>query len=86
MIYVKDQDGLCTTNQATDPDARPIAHITASELLQRNLPTLPLEPVVVPMLIGARLVQRVRLINGLVAGTVAAAVRGDAVGTIITAG
>ena len=38
------------------------------------------------MLVVARLVQRVQLINGLAAGAVARAVRGEPVGTVITAG
>jgi molybdenum storage protein len=86
VIYVKDQDSLCTTDPATDPDAHPIARITASELQRDDLPSLPLEPVVVSMLIGARLVQRVQLVNGLAAGTVVGALRGEPIGTIITAG
>ena len=37
------------------------------------------------MLVSARLVQRVRLINGLTASTVVRAVRGEPVGTVIIA-
>ena len=40
----------------------------------------------VPMLIGARLVKRLQLVNGLAAATVSAAVGHERVGTIITAG
>jgi hypothetical protein len=38
-----------------------------------GLADLPLEPVVMDMLVSARLVQRVQLIKGLTAGTVARA-------------
>ena len=86
VIYVKDQDGLFTQDPATNPDARLIPKITASELLDRGLSDLPLEPVVLEMLAAARLIQSVQLINGLAAGTVTQAVRGEPVGTVITAG
>ena len=86
VIYVKDQDGLYTQDPATNPDAQLIAEITASELQHRGLTDLPLEPVVIDMLVSARLVQRVQLINGLTPGTVARAVRGEPVGSVITAG
>lgn len=86
VIYIKDQDGLYTTDPTADPHAQMISQITATELRQHNLPSLPLEPIVVQMLMSARLVQRVQLVNGLVAGNVARAVRGEPIGTIITAG
>jgi len=86
VIYVKDQDGLHTDDPATNPHADLIASVTASELRERGLPDLPLEPVVVDMLVNARLVRRVQLINGLAAGTVVHAVRGETLGTIIAAG
>ncbi|MFZ0387795.1 MAG: hypothetical protein WAL22_19180 [Solirubrobacteraceae bacterium] len=86
VIYVKDQDGLHTQDPASHPDTELIANITASELRDRGLPDLPLEPVVLEMLVNARVVQRVQLINGLTAGNVVRAVRGDTVGTIIAAG
>jgi len=86
VIYVKDQDGLYTQDPATNPDAQLIPEIAASALRHRGLPDLPLEPVVVEMLAAARVVQRVQLINGLTAGVVARAVRGEPDGTVITAG
>ena len=86
MIYVKHRDGLYTQDPATNPDAHLIPKITASELRDRGLSDLPLEPVVVEMLVAARLVKGVQLINGLAPSTVTQAVRGEPVGTVITAG
>ena len=86
VIYVKDQDGLYTANPATTPDATQIPEIAASQLLARQLPDLPLEPVVVEMLANARTVRRVQLIDGLGEGMLTRAVAGEPVGSTITAG
>ncbi len=86
VIYIKDQDGLYDRDPASEPGAQLIPQITASALRERDLPDLPLERVVIDMLTRSRLVQRVHLINGLSAQMVSGAVRGEAVGTIITAG
>lgn len=85
VIYVKDQDGLYTADPAVDSTATPISQITATDLLERHLPDLPLEPVVIDMLARARSVRRLQLINGLVDGLLARAVLDETVGTIITA-
>lgn len=86
VIYIKDQDTLYTADPANSPNAQPIAEITASELRDRNLARLPIEPAVIDMLLRARVVQRIQLINGLVDQMVTRAVRGEPVGTVITAG
>jgi molybdenum storage protein len=86
VIYIKDQDALHTDDPATTPNAEPIWEITARALKQRSLPQLPLEPIVIDMLLNARLVQQIQLINGLTDQMVTRAVRGEPVGTLITAG
>jgi len=86
VIYINDQDGLHTQDPAAHPDADLIPQITASQLHDRGLADLPLEPIVVEMLIAARVVERVQLINGLTDGTITHALAGEPVGTIITAG
>ncbi len=85
VIYVKDRDGLHDRDPASGPGARFIEQVSAPELLAAQFPALPLETVVIEMLAAARVVQRVQLINGLIAGTVLKAVRGEPVGTVITA-
>ncbi|HEY2318035.1 MAG TPA: hypothetical protein VGH67_07030 [Solirubrobacteraceae bacterium] len=86
VIYVKDQDGLYERDPATAAAAALIPEISASALFARHLPALPLEPVVVEMLVNARSVRHVQLVNGLTPGAVTRAVRGEPVGTVITAG
>jgi molybdenum storage protein len=86
VIYVKDQDGLYDSDPVTDPDARLILTISAPDLIARGLDSLPIEPIVLEMLIHARLVSQIQLINGLTPGAITRAVDGEPVGTMITAG
>src|SRR6476660_8839576 len=46
IILLKDVDGLYTADPKTHPDAEFIPRIDAAELLRMQLPTLPIEPVV----------------------------------------
>src|SRR5437868_9715544 len=55
VILVKDVDGLYTADPKTHPDARFIPEIHVAELLAMELPTLPIEPVVLELLAKARL-------------------------------
>jgi molybdenum storage protein len=52
-------------------------------LLRRQLPTLPIEPVVLKLLTRARLAKSIRIINGLVSGNLSRALAGESVGTLI---
>lgn len=85
VIYIKDQDGLYDDDPATNPDATFIPRIGARELLERGLPSLPIEPIVLEMMANARLVTQIQLINGLTPGTITRALRGEPVGTVIHA-
>jgi molybdenum storage protein len=85
VIYIKDQDGLYDRDPATDPAARLIPMISARDLISRHLLSLPIEPIVLEMLIDARLISQIQVINGLAPGAITQAVHGDPVGTIITA-
>jgi molybdenum storage protein len=85
VIYVKDQDGLYDHDPVTHPDAHLIPTISASDLISRGLDSLPIEPIVLEILIHARLVLQIQLINGLTPGAITQAVHGKPVGTIITA-
>src|ERR1044072_2662057 len=50
MIFVKDEDGLCTANPKTDPDAKLIPKVTVDELDGMDLPDLIIDrPVLDPM-------------------------------------
>ena len=85
VILVKDVDGLYTADPKTNPDAQFIAEISAAELIRKELPTLPIEPIVMPLLTRTKLVRSIRIINGLVPGNLTRALAGEAVGTVIHA-
>src|SRR5262245_16373074 len=84
-IFIKDENGLYTDDPKKNPDATHIPRITAAELVARNLPDVVVERVVVDYLPRARWCKELQIVNGLVPGQVAAALRGDDVGTLITA-
>jgi hypothetical protein len=60
-----------------------IPRISVSDLLARNLTTLPLDPIVLDLLPKAKLVKEVQIINGLVPGTLTRALAGEPVGSYI---
>jgi molybdenum storage protein len=84
MIFVKDVDGLYTCDPAMNGrEAEFIPKISVSNLLARNLPTLPLDPIVLELLPKAKLVKQVQIINGLLPGTLTRALAGEPVGSTI---
>ena len=85
IILLKDVDGLYTADPKTHPDARFIPEISAADLLRMQLPTLPIEPVVLELLTRARLAKSIRIVNGLVSGNLTRALAGETVGTLIHA-
>jgi molybdenum storage protein len=85
VIFLKDVDGLFTADPKRVPDARLVPRISVDDLMRMQLPTLPIEPVVLELLATAKLVKSVRIINGLVAGNLTRALAGQAVGTEIHA-
>lgn len=84
-IFIKDEDGLYTDDPKKSANATHISRITAKELIERNLPDLVIERVVIEYLPRARWCKELQIVNGLVPGQVLAALRGEDVGTIITA-
>jgi molybdenum storage protein len=85
MIYVKDEDGLYTANPKTDKGATFIPEITVDELIDRDLADLVIERPVLELIRHARHVKSVQVINGLKPGLISRALRGEHVGTIISA-
>ena len=83
VILVKDVDGLYTADPKTNPDATFIAEIGAAELIRMQLPTLPIEPVVLDLMTRAKLAKSIRIVNGLVPGNLTRALAGEPVGTLI---
>jgi molybdenum storage protein len=85
IILVKDVDGLYTADPKTHPQAELIPDIRAADLIGLRLPTLPLEPVVLELLMRARLATSIRIINGLVPGNLRRALEGEPIGSVIRA-
>lgn len=82
-IFVKDVDGLYTDNPKVDPDAKFISRIGASELIERDLEDLVVERALLEMIINARSVKQIQIVNGLKPGLLTRALDGEHVGTII---
>jgi molybdenum storage protein len=85
VTLVKDVDGLYSEDPKTNPNAEFIPRISAQELKARALKSLPFDEVLPDLLINARLVKQFQIVNGLEPERVAAAVRGEHVGTIVYA-
>ena len=85
VTLVKDVDGLYDADPHENSSANFIEEIGAAELKKRNLATLPFDRVLLDLLQTARLVDRFQLINGHKPELIAAAVRGEHVGTIVHA-
>jgi molybdenum storage protein len=84
-IFIKDEDGLYTDDPKKNPQATHIPRITAGELIAKNLPDVVVERVVVDYLPRARWCKELQIVNGLRKGQVLAALKGEDVGTIISA-
>lgn len=83
MIFIKDVDGVYTDNPKTNPKATFIKEISAQELLDRNLPDLPVEREFLRSLENGRLVTSALVINGLDPDNLVRALNGEHVGTRI---
>ncbi|HEY2763832.1 MAG TPA: molybdenum storage protein subunit alpha [Pseudonocardiaceae bacterium] len=83
-IYVKDVDGVHTADPAADgatPDLIP--RIGASELLGMELDTLPIEELLLKLMLRAKNVREIQIVNGRTPGNITKALAGEHVGTII---
>ncbi len=85
MIFIKDVDGLYTSDPQANSEAEFISHISVAELIELNLATLPFDRIVLDLMLRARLAKRIQIINGLVPGDLTRALSGEPVGTIICA-
>lgn len=85
LTLVKDVDGLYDRDPKLDSTATFIPKISAGELKERNLETLPFERILIDLLHNSRLVDKFQIINGAVPERLEAAINGEHVGTIIHA-
>jgi len=83
VILLKDVEGLYTEDPAVNPGAEFIPEVSVSELKGKNLRTLPIEPVVLDLMLRAKLVDRIQIINGLIPGNLTRALAGEAIGSLI---
>jgi molybdenum storage protein len=86
-IYVKDVDGVytCDPKTAADGEAQFIARAGARELLAMDLPSLPIDRVVLELMGRAKHQKEIQIVNGLTPGNITKALQGEHVGTIIHA-
>jgi molybdenum storage protein len=82
-ILVKDEDGLFTDDPKRNAEAAFIPEISVEELIERDLPDLPVERSLLSALQRARSVHEVFLVNGRATGALTAALRGENPGTRI---
>jgi len=85
MIFVKDEDGLYTSDPKKDKHATFIPKITVAELEEMNLKDVVVERAVLELMKNAQHRRSVRVVNGLVPGNLTRALEGEDVGTLITA-
>ncbi|MCK5873560.1 MAG: hypothetical protein KAG82_02595 [Alcanivoracaceae bacterium] len=83
VLYVKDVDGIYTDDPQKNPKAELIREITAKELLERNLPDMPIERELLRTLENARTVRQIQVINGLEIDNLERALKGEPVGTVV---
>ncbi len=83
VLYVKDVDGIYTDDPQKNPKAELIREITAKELLERNLPDMPIERELLRTLENARTVHQIQVINGLQIDNLERALKGEPVGTVV---
>ncbi|HEX3874548.1 MAG TPA: hypothetical protein VHW26_10420 [Solirubrobacteraceae bacterium] len=84
-IYVKDVDGVMTHDPAGPDSAKAelIERISVGDLQTMDLPGLPIDPLVLELMTRAKHQKEVQIVNGLAPENIAAALRGEPVGTII---
>jgi molybdenum storage protein len=86
-IYVKDVDGVFTSDLATTDGSLPelIPRVGAAELLAMNLDALPIDALVLELMAHAKHQKEIQIVNGLIPGRITNALLGEHVGTIIHA-
>jgi molybdenum storage protein len=87
LVYVKDVDGVYTRDPATaaEGEAELIERVGAAELLAMDLPSLPIDRIVLELMTRAKHQKEIQIVNGLTPGNLTKALRGEHVGTIVYA-
>jgi molybdenum storage protein len=87
VVFVKDVDGVFTADPETaaEGEAELIPRVGAGELLAMDLPTLPIDRIVLELMANAKHQKEIQIVNGLVPGNITKALAGEHVGTIVHA-
>ncbi|WP_028311948.1 molybdenum storage protein subunit alpha [Derxia gummosa] len=85
LTIVEDVDGVYSADPKADSGAKFIAETSAEELVKHE-GTLPFDRALPEVMLNARHIERVQVINGLVPGKLTAALRGEHVGTLVKTG
>jgi len=85
LTLVEDVDGLYTADPNNPGGATPefIPAISVADLVALNLKTLPFDRMLLEVMTTAKHLKQVQIVNGLVAGNVIRALRGEHVGTML---
>lgn len=87
LTIVEDVDGVYTTDpNGADGKKAELLKETSFADLAKLKGTLPFDPALLEVMANARHIARVQVVNGLVPGRIAAALRGQHVGSIISTG
>jgi molybdenum storage protein len=86
-IYVKDVDGVYRRDPALEDGGTPemLTRVSAAELGERGIETLPIDPIVLDLMATAKHVKEIQIVNGLDPANITKALAGEHVGTIIHA-
>ncbi len=82
-IYIKDEDGLYTDNPKKNKEVQFIPRIGAGELIDMDLDDIIVERPVLEIMLKARSIHEIQIVNGLKPGLITRALQGEHVGTII---
>lgn len=85
LVYAEDVDGIFTADPAGNDGAELIPRTGARELAARDLQTLPIDRMVLDLLLTAKHVREIQIVNGLTRGNLTRALEGEHVGTIVYA-
>ena len=83
IIYLKDEDGLYTSDPKKNSEAKFISRIGAKELLDSDPDDMLIERAVIETMRNARHTKQIRIINGLKPGLLTQALDGAEVGSLI---
>ncbi|MGH3752167.1 MAG: molybdenum storage protein subunit alpha [Pseudonocardiaceae bacterium] len=87
IIYVKDVDGVFSTDPATTGGNHPelISRVGAAQLLAMNPGNLPVDRLVLELIAHAKHRKEIQIVNGRTPGNITKALHGEHVGTLIHA-